>query len=119
MAGAAGWEDIAAYGAAKLARFRALLPFAPGAPSDDTRRRFCRVVAPWVLRAVVVACVRALFPHAGARLIAIAGTPARRSPDGAARALQLGSAVAPEARLGLAQTAPAEQSHASTALPAL
>jgi hypothetical protein len=119
MAGAEGWEAIEAYGASKLALLRAILPCAHGAPSDDTLRRFLRVVDPWVFRAVLVACVRALVPHAGERLIALDGTTSRRSHDGAARALHLVRAFATEARLVLAQTAPAEKSHDITALPEL
>ena len=119
IAGAEGWEDIEAYGASKLALLREILPFAHGAPSDDTLRRFFRVVDPCVFREVFVAFVRDLFPHAGERLIAIDGKTSRRRHDGAARALHLVRAFATEACLVLAQTAPAEKSHAITAIPAL
>jgi predicted transposase YbfD/YdcC len=119
IAGAEGWEDIEAYGASKLALLREILPFAHGAPSDDTLRRFFRAVAPCVFREVFVAFVRDLLPHAGERLIAIDGKTSRRSHDGAARALHLVSAFATEARLVLAQTAPAEKSNEITAIPAL
>lgn len=118
MASAAGWGDMEDVGASTLAVLRASLPVEHGAPRADTRRRFCRAVDAPGFREVFVAVVRALVPQVGEPLIAIDGTPARRSPDGAGRALHLVSALATAARLVLAQTATAEQSNAMTAIPA-
>ena len=119
IAGAEGWEDIEAYGASKLTILREILPFAHGAPSDDTLRRFFRAVDPCGFREVFVAFVRDLLPQAGERLIAVDGKTSRRSYDGASRALHLVSAFATEARLVLAQTATAAKSNEITAIPEL
>ncbi len=51
--------------------------------------------------------------------IAVDGKASRRSHDGAVRALHRVSEFATEARVVLAQTATAENSDASTAIPAL
>jgi predicted transposase YbfD/YdcC len=119
IAGAEGWGDIEDFGVSKLTVLREILPFAHGAPSDDTLRRFFRAVDPGGFREVFVAFVRDLLPQAGERLIAVDGKTSRRSHDGAARALHLVSAFATEARLVLAQTATAEKSNEITAIPAL
>ena len=119
IAGAEGWGDMEDCGVATRTVLREILPFAHGAPSDDTRRRFFRAVDPCVFREVLAAFVRNLLPQAGERLIAVDGKTSRRRHDGAARALHVVSAFAAEARLVLAQTAPAETSTAITAIPEL
>lgn len=119
IAGADGWEDLEDYGASKLVLLREILPFAHGAPSDDTLRRFFRAVNPEAFREVFVAFVRDRLPEAAERLIAVDGKTLRGSYDGTAKALHLVSAFATEARLVLAQTATAEKSHEMTAIPEL
>lgn len=118
-AGGEGWDDIEAYGEAKLALLRELLPYRAGVPSDDTLRRFFRAMDPVACRAVFVAFVRRMLPEAGAGLMAVDGKTSRRSHDGAVKALHLVSAFATEARLVLAQMPTDEQSNEMTAIPAL
>src|SRR6185295_17478299 len=99
MAGADGWAAMEASGASKMALVPARRPFVEGAPRDDTRRRCLRAVAPGGVRAGGGAVGRAWWPQAGARRIAVAGTTARPRQAGASRALHLGRACAPAARL--------------------
>jgi predicted transposase YbfD/YdcC len=119
LAGAEGFEDIEDHGESKLDLLRELWPFAPGVPSDDTRRRFFRAIDPQAFQDVLVAFVRDLLPEASPPLIAIDGQTSRSSQDGTVQALPLVSALATEARLVLAQTATAPKSHEMTALPEL
>jgi hypothetical protein len=46
ISGCDSWEDIELFGKTKLDYLRTYLPFKNGAPSDDTLRRFFRVLAP-------------------------------------------------------------------------
>lgn len=119
MAGGEGWEDIEDDGEAQLELLRELLPYAAGVPSDETLRRFFRRVDAAACREVCVAFVRQMMPEAGARLIAMDGKTLRGSHDGAGKARHLGSALATEARLVLAQMPTPEQRNEITAMPAL
>jgi Transposase DDE domain len=96
---------------------RALLPFAPGIPSDDPRRRFLRAIDPPAFQEVLVAFVRTWSAEAQARLIALDGKAWRRSHDGTARAWHRVSAFTTEARRVLAQPATKEKSNEITAIP--
>lgn len=119
LAGSDGWDDIEAYGTAKLDVLRELRPFTHGIPSDDTLRRFFRALDPRAFREVFVAVVREMLPDVADRLLAVDGKPLRRSHDGAATALHLVSAFATDARVVLAQVATADKSNEITAIPAL
>jgi predicted transposase YbfD/YdcC len=119
LAGAEGFEEIEDDGESKLDLLRELLPFAPGVPSDDTRRRFFRAIDAQAFQDVLVAFGRDLLPAASPPLMAMDGKTSRRSHDGTVKALPLVSAFATEARLVLAQTATARKSNEMTAIPEL
>ena len=118
VSGCDGWADIEIFGKTKLSLLREYLPYENGTPSDDTLRRFFRVLDPVVFQKSFSTWVKA-FTNQTQQVIAIDGKTHRRTHDGASNALHLVSAFAAESRMVLGQTAVNEKSNEITAIPTL
>lgn len=120
ICGCEGWEDLEEFGKTKLKFFKKYLPFKHGAPSDDTYRRFYRVVDPHQFKACFIAWVQA-FQELNPGIVAIDGKTLRRSYDRAKDkpAIHMVSAFASNARIVLGQEKVSTKSNEITAIPKL
>lgn len=118
-AGCDGWDDIELFGKTKLAYLRTFLPFKNGAPSDDTLRRFFRVLDPEKFESCFVAWVKSFQIDLSEKVVAFDGKTSRRSFDEAERAMHLISAFASEMGLVLGQLKVDGKSNEITAIPIL
>lgn len=120
LAGAEGWEQIAAYGQSKEAFFRRFLKLPHGIPSHDTFNRVFAKLDPDAFadrfgRWMAGACEATGLVH-----VAIDGKSARRSPKGTfTGCLHLVEAWAVESRLILGQRSVPEGGHEITTIPEL
>ena len=120
IAGAEGWEQIAAYGQSKEAFFRRFLALPHGIPSHDTFNRVFAKLDPEAFadrfgRWAAGACEAAGLVH-----VAIDGKSARRSPKGTfTGCLHLVEAWAVESRLILGVRSVPEGGHEITTIPEL
>ena len=119
IAGCDSWEDIELFGKTKLGYLRTLLPFNNGAPSDDTLRRFFRVLTPEKFEICFMNWVKSFQMDLNEKIIAIDGKTSRRSFDGEERAMHLISAFASEIGLVLGQLKVDQKSNEITAMPKL
>jgi hypothetical protein len=120
IAGAEGWEQIAAYGHSKEAFFRRFLKLPHGIPSHDTFNRVFAKLDPEAFadrfgRWAAGACEATGLGH-----VAIDGKSARRSPKGTfTGCLHLVEAWAVEGRLILGVRSVPEGGHEITTIPEL
>ena len=119
IAGCESWDDLELFGKTKLAYLQQHLPFKHGAPSDDTLRRFFRVLAPETFEACFLAWVRSFSLEMTARVVAIDGKTSRCSVEGEERAFHLISAFASEVGVVLGQLKVDGKTNEITAIPQL
>ena len=119
ICGADGWDDIEYYGECKLDMLREYLPYAHGAPSDDTLRRFFRALDPQAFGSAFVRWAADADMALQDKVIAIDGKTSRRSFGNDRRALHMVSAFASEACIVLGQVKTEEKSNEITAIPEL
>ena len=118
ICGAEGWRDIERFGKAKLAFLRDVFPYVHGIPSDDTLRRFFRVLDPERFGVCFVFWVKSLN-FTGNTHIAIDGKVSRHTFDGKGNPLHMVSAFASDCRMVLAQEKVSDKSNEITAIPKL
>lgn len=120
MAGCDDYDEIAAWGEARLAFLRRFLPYHWGVPCEDWLRVVMNRIDPELFAACFRAWAVELSPGAEA-LIAIDGKTSRRTHDRrrGQQALHLVSAWATSQRLVLGQEAVADKSNEITAIPRL
>lgn len=118
ICGCEGWRDIERYGKLKVELLRKFFPYQHGTPSDDTLRRFFRVLNPVTFRTCFVQWVQSL-KLTNDQHIAIDGKVSRRTHDGEAGPLHIVSAFASEDRLVLAQEKVDDKSNEIKAIPVL
>ena len=82
LAGCESWEDIELFGVQKLDYLRTRRPFAIGAPSDDTLRRFFRALDPHEFQVRFASWVKVTFGEVVTEQIAIDGKTLRGSRHG-------------------------------------
>lgn len=98
------WEDIETFGKQKIEFLRNFLPYGNGIPSDDTLRRFFRVLEPTVFERKFEDWIKYIIESkVEKKLIAIDGKVSRGSKDANNDAIHTVSAFASEERLTLAQ----------------
>jgi predicted transposase YbfD/YdcC len=114
-----GWEDIELFGKTKIDFFKKHLPFVNGIPSDDTLRRFFRVLDPKIFEAYFIDWLKSFNIDLENKVVAIDGKTSRRSFDGDNKPLHLLSAFASEIGLTLGQQKVADKSNEITAIPKL
>lgn len=119
VAGCEGWEDIELFGKTKITFFKAYLPFKNGIPSDDTLRRFFRVLDPKIFESYFIDWLKSFCINLESKVVAIDGKTSRGSFDGDSKPLHLLSAFASEIGLTLGQQKVADKSNEITAIPKL
>lgn len=118
MAGCDDWEEVAAFGEAKLDFFRQVLPFETGVPRANTFRRLFEILNPVVFQECFVRwaqAMREVMPN----VVAVDGKTLRRSFSKENKALHMVSAFCVENKMVLAQCRSDEKSNEITAIPAL
>jgi predicted transposase YbfD/YdcC len=121
VAGADNWEDVEAFGKAKVDWFQTFLELPNGIPSHDTFTRVFARLDPAQFQTCFVRWMAAVSERLGSQVIAIDGKVLRRSHDhgiGQA-AIDMVSAWATTNRLVLGQVKVAEKSNEITAIPQL
>lgn len=119
ISGCDSWDDLEDYGKTKLDHLRSYLPYKNGTPSDDTLRRFFRVLDPEAFEQCFMNWVKSFRIDYAEKIIAIDGKTSRRSFDGANRPMHLISAFASELGITLGQLKTEDKSNEITAIPAL
>lgn len=98
------WEDIELFGKNRLEFLRKFLPYSNGIPSDDTLRRFFRVLDPKVFEEKFESWIdHILKVDVVGKVIAIDGKTSRGSFDGDGKAIHVVSAFVGEDKITLAQ----------------
>jgi predicted transposase YbfD/YdcC len=119
IAGCDSWDDLELFGKTKIDYLRRYLPFKNGAPSDDTLRRFFRVLNPEVFESCFIKWVKSFQIDLAEKIIAVDGKTSRRSFDDENRAMHLVSAFVSELGITLGQLKTADKSNEITAIPEL
>jgi predicted transposase YbfD/YdcC len=120
VCGCDSWDDFETFGKAKLEYLKKYFPYKNGTPSDDTFRRFFRVLDPQVFEECFTNWVRSFQIDLKDKIIAIDGKTCRCSFDGEnGRPLHLISAFVSEIGISLGQLKTEEKSNEITAIPQL
>lgn len=119
IANCGSWEDIELFGKKKLEFLRKYLPYKHGIPSDDTLRRFFRVLDPKVFEAKFRKWVVSFQYSLNEKVVAIDGKTLRHSFDTEASAIHLVSAFLSEDKIILGQEKVNGKSNEITAIPEL
>ena len=119
VAGCDGWDDIELFGETKLDFLRRYLPYKEGVPSDDTLRRFFRVLDAELFEACFVEWVKSFQLNLESKVVAIDGKTSRRSFDGEIRPMHMVSAFVSELGIVLGQLKVDDKSNEITAIPKL
>jgi hypothetical protein len=97
------WEDIELFGKGKIEFLRRFFAYENGIPSDDTLRRFFRVLDPLILEARFEEWVRYILRvDVAGKVIAIDGKTSRGTHDEDVKAMHVVSAFVTEDKLTLA-----------------
>lgn len=121
ICGAESWVEIVAFGKARLAWLKQVLPLPNGIPSHDTFGRVFALLDPQAFQVCFLTWVQALRERTQGEIVALDGKTLRRSLDRATgqHPLHLVSAWACQNRLVLGQMKTADHSNEITAIPAL
>jgi predicted transposase YbfD/YdcC len=119
ISGCDSWEDIEIFGQTKLSELREYLPFEFGTPSDDTLRRFFRILDANVFEEAFMSWVKSFQLNFNNMVVAIDGKTSKGSADGAQKAIHMVSAFASELGITLGQVKTEEKSNEITAIPEL
>ncbi len=79
IAGCDSWDDLELFGKTKIEYLRSYLPFKNGPPSDDTLRRFFRVLDPIAFEECFIKWVQSFQLELVNKIVAIDGKTSRRS----------------------------------------
>jgi predicted transposase YbfD/YdcC len=119
IANCSSWEDIELFGKKRLIFLRKYLPYKHGIPSDDTLRRFFRVLDPKAFEEKFRKWVTSFQYNLAEKVVAIDGKTLRHSFDGEISAIHLVSAFLSEDKIVLGQEKVAGKSNEITAIPEL
>ncbi|MEY3430051.1 MAG: hypothetical protein RI930_920 [Pseudomonadota bacterium] len=117
ICGADGWEDVEEYGNARLDHLREYFEYKNGAPSDDTIRRFFRLINAENFEKLFREWMESIAKKANIKVIAIDGKSSKHSFDGDGKMLHTLSAFATESRIVLGQEKVSEKTNEITAIP--
>jgi predicted transposase YbfD/YdcC len=114
------WEDIELFGNHNIEFLRRFYPYTNGIPSDDTLRRFFRILDPIIFEAKFEAWVKYILKvDIVGKVIAIDGKTSRGSHDGDVKAMHVVSAFVGEDRVTLASSVVDCKSNEIKAIPKL
>ena len=121
ICGADNWEDVAAFGEAKLAWFKTFLEVPNGIPSHDTFNRVFARLDPQQFQTCFIGWITATSAVIGGQVIALDGKVLRRSHDKGVgqAAIDMVSAWASANRLVLGQVKVDDKSNEIRAIPQL
>lgn len=119
IAGCDSWDDLELFGKTKLEYLRRYFSYINGAPSDDTLRRFFRVLDPVAFESCFIKWVRSFQLDLAEKIVAVDGKTSRRSFDGENKPLHLVSAFVSELGVTLGQLKTEDKSNEITAIPEL
>lgn len=120
VAGADSWEEVEAFGEAKLSWLKTFLSLPNGVPSHDTFSRLFARLDPEAFARCVAEWMGVVCEAAGLRHVAVDGKSVRASPKKTfSGCLHLVSAWATEQRVVLGQVSVADGSHEIAAVPEL
>lgn len=117
LCGADGWADMEMCTEIKIQFLRQYFPYAHGAPSDDTFRRFFRAVDVGQFEKNFRTWVGRLAKNDKPHIINIDGKCSRHSFDDEQKMLHLVNVFASESKMALGQMKVSEKSNEITALP--
>lgn len=119
VSGCNSWEDLEFFGVLRLEFLRRYLPYRNGSPSDDTLRRFFRVLDPKIFELKFQEWINKFGFILANKVIAIDGKTSRRSHDGDISAIHTVSAFMSESKVVLGQQKVKSKSNEITAIPEL
>ena len=119
ISGCDSWNDLELFGKTKLDYLRRYLSYDNGAPSDDTLRRFFRVLDPEVFESCFIKWVHSFQLDLTNKIVAVDGKTSRRSFDGDNKPMHVVSAFVSELGITLGQLKTADKSNEITAIPEL
>lgn len=119
IAGCDSWNDLELFGKTQVAYLRKFLPYQNGIPSDDTLRRFFRVLDPATFEQYFMDWVDSFQLDLKQKVVAIDGKTSRRSFSGNERPMHLISAFVSELGITLGQCKTEQKSNEITAIPQL
>ena len=113
------WEDLELFGKSRLDYLRKYFPYKNGVPSDDTFRRFFRVLDPKIFETKFRQWIANFGLSVSNKVIAIDGKTSRHSFDKECKAIHMVSAFLSEDRIVLGQEKVSGKSNEITAIPEL
>jgi predicted transposase YbfD/YdcC len=119
VSGCNSWEDLEFFGVLRLEFLRKYLPYKNGSPSDDTLRRFFRVLDPKTFELKFQEWINKFGFVLSNKVIAIDGKTSRRSHDGDIGAIHTVSAFMSESKIVLGQQKVNSKSNEIIAIPEL
>jgi predicted transposase YbfD/YdcC len=120
LANCNSWEDIELFGNHNVEFLRRFYPYVNGIPSDDTLRRFFRVLDPIVFENKFEAWVKYILKvDVVGKVIAIDGKTSRGSYDGDVKAMHVVSAFVGEDKVTLASNVVNSKTNETKAIPKL
>lgn len=119
LCGANDFEDIEAFGEAKLDFLRQYLPYKEGIPTPVTLRRVFAALDPVAFQERFIRWMARIHKGVAAEVIAVDGKTSRHTFSEDCKALHTVSAYAAEARLVIGQRSTDEKSNEITAIPEL
>lgn len=119
IAGCDSWDDIELFGNTKLSYLRKYFSYEHGVPSDDTLRRFFRVLDPIIFESCFMEWVESFQLDLADKIVAIDGKTSCCSFDDDIKPMHLVSAFVSELGISLGQVKTAEKSNEITAIPEL
>ncbi len=120
LANCNSWEDIELFGNHNVEFLRKFYPYVNGIPSDDTLRRFFRVLDPIVFENKFEAWVKYILKvDVVGKVIAIDGKTSRGSHDGDVKAMHIVSAYVGEDKVTLASNVVNSKTNEIKAIPKL
>lgn len=120
ICGSDGWKDLELFGKQKLEYLKTIMSFKNGIPTDDTFRRFFRVLEPDEFKRCFISWVKALQNN-NPKFVSIDGKTLRRSYDRSYNksAIHMVSAWCSEQGIVLGQFKTEDKSNEITSIPKL
>lgn len=119
IAGCDSWDDLELFGKTKIDYLKRYFPYENGIPSDDTLRRFFRVLDPKIFESCFIKWVESFQIDLAGKVVAVDGKTSCCSFDGNSKPMHLVSAFVSELGITLGQLKTEDKSNEITAIPEL